>query len=106
MRRWIIGAATVAALLAATVVGPFGAAATAPYVYGCTPATIFNMDRNSLYWVSMTIYNGTASSAHLTHKILAGDGSILARCRPRPHPHGRGHSGWAHPTAGRYRAGD
>jgi hypothetical protein len=76
MRRSILVAASGIALAAAALIVPFGATAAAPYVYGCTPATIYNTD-SSTYIVSMTIYNGTASSAHLTHKILEGNGSIL-----------------------------
>jgi hypothetical protein len=75
MRRLIVIASTLAALAAALTVGPLGVASAAPYVYGCTPATIYN-DGVS-YVPVLTIYNGSASTANLTHKILAGTGLIL-----------------------------
>jgi hypothetical protein len=75
VRRWILTAASAAALAAAMAVGPFGAAAAAPYVYGCTPATMRGPMVN--YDLSLTIYNGSATTANLTHKILAGNGAIL-----------------------------
>jgi hypothetical protein len=75
MRRWILVASTLAGLVAALAVGPFGAAAAAPYVYGCTPANYDNGYAG--YTVVLTIYNGSATTANLTHKILASNGTIL-----------------------------
>ena len=76
MRRWIEGAVSLAALVGALAVGPFGAAAAPPYVYGCTPAGYFS-DQAPAYVVELAIYNGSASTANLTHKVLAGNGTIL-----------------------------
>jgi hypothetical protein len=74
MRRSIYAAAGALAFAGAMAVGPFGVAAAAPYVYGCTPASVY--DGNDVY-VSLSIYNGSASTANLTHKVLAGNGTIL-----------------------------
>ena len=75
MRRLILGAASIAALVAALAVGPFGAAAAAPYVYGCTPAMYTGGTTN--HEALLSIYNGSASTANLIHKILNADGLIL-----------------------------
>lgn len=75
MRRWILSAGGVLALAAALAVGPFGAAAAGPYVYGCTPAAYYNTGTS--YIVGLMIYNGSASTANVTHKILAGTGQVL-----------------------------
>ena len=40
MRRLIFAVASAVALVAALAVGPLGTAAAAPYVYGCTPASL------------------------------------------------------------------
>jgi hypothetical protein len=75
MRRSAMVATSLVALVAALVVGPFGAAAAPPYVYGCTPATFWFT--TSDYYVSLSIYNGTSTTANLTRKILAANGAIL-----------------------------
>ena len=75
MRRLITLAASAASLLAAIALGPLGAAASPPYVYGCTPATYYA--NNTGYLVFLSIYNGSAATANLTHKVLAGDGTNL-----------------------------
>jgi hypothetical protein len=85
MRRWIIGAASAAGLVAALSVGPFGAAAAPPYVYGCTPA-MFEGTTATSYIVSLSIYNGSSSTANLTHKVLAGTGAILNSSMFMPPP--------------------
>jgi hypothetical protein len=76
MRRSILVAASGLALVAAMAIGPFGAAAAAPYVYGCTPATLF-LSGNVPHILSLSIYDGSATSASLTIKVLSGDGHIL-----------------------------
>ena len=75
MFRPILVAISGIALASAMVVGPFGAIAGAPYVYGCTPAS--NSETSDVYFANLSIYNGSASAANLTIKILAGNGSIL-----------------------------
>ena len=75
MRRSILMAVSATALAGAMAVGPFGAAAAAPYVYGCTPVTFFETGTETI--ARLTIYNGSASTATLILKILAGNGSIL-----------------------------
>jgi hypothetical protein len=75
MRRLILVASTIASLAAAVAAGPLGAASAAPYVYGCTPASIWGATAD--YEVDFSIYNGSSAPAHLTHKILASDGTIL-----------------------------
>jgi hypothetical protein len=75
MRRWINATVIAVTFAAAMAVGPLGAGAAPPYVYGCTPAQEFNSA--TLYSVSLSIYNGSSSTANLTHKILAGNGTIL-----------------------------
>ena len=74
MRRSILVATSAIALAGAMAIGPFGAAAAAPYVYGCTPA---NFRTTEIAGVSLSIYNGSASTANLTHKVLAGNGTQL-----------------------------
>lgn len=76
MRRSFLVSASAAALLVALAVGPFGAAATGPYVLGCTPVSFFNSGTATTYQVSLSIYNGSASTANVTTKVLAGDGTI------------------------------
>jgi hypothetical protein len=75
MRRWIVAAASTVALVAALAAGPFGAAAAVPYVYGCTPAAYY---AGTAYFAELAIYNGSASTATITHKLLAGTGALLA----------------------------
>jgi hypothetical protein len=77
MRRTLMVCASAVALVMALAVGPFGAAAAAPYVYGCTPVTPFNSTTSTIYYVALSIYNGSATSATVTTKVLAGNGSIL-----------------------------
>jgi hypothetical protein len=76
MRRSFLIAISATAMVAAMAVGPFGAAAAAPYVYGCTPATFFGA--GSAYNTSLSIYNGSATTASLTIKVLAGNGTRLS----------------------------
>jgi hypothetical protein len=74
MHRLIVGITSAAALVTALVVGPFGAAAAAPYVYGCTPASYFVTDA---YWTQLSVYNGSAATANSLVKELAGNGALL-----------------------------
>ena len=73
MRRWIVGMAIAGALVGALAVGPFGAVAAAPYVYGCTPAAYYY---GSAYSGDVVIYNGSATTSNVTMKVLTGDGTI------------------------------
>ena len=73
MRRLILVASSVAALAAAVVAGPLGAA-SAPYVYGCTPATYY---AEASYGAFVAIYNGSATTSNFILKVLAGDGTIV-----------------------------
>jgi hypothetical protein len=75
VRRSILAAASGIFLAGAIAVGPFGASAAAPYVYGCTPAAIAGP--NVFFTEVLNVYNGSSTTANLTHKILAGDGTIL-----------------------------
>ena len=72
MRRLIVMAATVAALVVAVVIGPMGTAAAGPYVFGCTPLNWQGFAGNPR--AALTIYNGSAATANLTHKVLSGNG--------------------------------
>jgi hypothetical protein len=76
MRRSIQVGASTLAFATAIAIGPFGTAAAAPNVYGCTPATLFQQG-NASHTVSLSIYNGSASAATLTIKVLSGDGHIM-----------------------------
>jgi hypothetical protein len=75
MRRSSMMLASAVCLAGALAVGPLGTAAAAPFVYGCTPATLPTVP--DVYQRSLSIYNGSTSTASLTHKILAGNGTIL-----------------------------
>jgi hypothetical protein len=75
VRRLMIGVIGAVAALAALAVGPFGAAAGAPYVYGCTPGQAFSASGD--YLTILSVYNGSATAANLVTKILAFDGQIL-----------------------------
>jgi hypothetical protein len=75
MRRSILVAGSAIALAGAMAIGPFGAAAAAPYVYGCTPATVTRF--STQYLEQLNIYNGSAGTANLTTKILDAIGTIL-----------------------------
>jgi hypothetical protein len=81
MRRTIALSAAAAAFAIALLVGPLGAAAAGPYVYGCEPIQFhyFGAAGGGVghETIQLTIYNGAASAATLTHKILAGNGTIL-----------------------------
>jgi hypothetical protein len=74
MRRSILIATGAMALAGAMAVGPFGAAAAAPYVYGCTQASY---GATGDYQEALAIYNGSGATATLTHKFLAGNGTIV-----------------------------
>jgi hypothetical protein len=65
-----------AALLGALLVGPLGASATAPFVYGCTPAARVTAGGN--IGSTVTLYNGSAATANITMKPLAFDGTNLS----------------------------
>jgi hypothetical protein len=85
MRRSLLAAMSAICLAGALAVGPFGAAAAAPYVYGCTPALLFVP--SSSYEVDLWLYNGSASTASLTIKVLARSGAILnSTLSPVPPP--------------------
>jgi hypothetical protein len=75
MRGWIVVMAIALGLSGAMVIGPFAAATGAPYVYGCTPVGLTVSDADTD--VSLSIYNGSASAASLTHKILTANGTIM-----------------------------
>jgi hypothetical protein len=75
MRRLAAAAMFALALAGALAVGPLGVTAAAPYVYGCTPVTL--NEANDVYTVQLWIYNGSATTAHITHKLLAGNGTLL-----------------------------
>jgi hypothetical protein len=90
MRRLIILMAATTALAIALIVGPLGAAAAGPYVSGCGSLQIHWFGATgggpNHETVQLDIYNGSASSATLTHKILAGDGTILNAGQTPPVP--------------------
>ena len=75
MRRFLTLAATLAALSVAIFVGPMGTAAAGPYVFGCTPLSYTGFGGSPM--AQLNIYNGSAATATLIHKILAGDGTIM-----------------------------
>lgn len=72
MRR-MIASGGVGALLTVLILGTFQATAAAPYVYGCTPAS-FNNGGNISF---ARIYNGQTSTANVTFKAIAFDGTNL-----------------------------
>lgn len=76
MRRLILSAASAIALVAALAAGPLGAAAGAPYVYGCTPASLYTTS-SITYTMQLSVYNGSATGTSLTLKILSRNGTIL-----------------------------
>jgi hypothetical protein len=75
MNRRITLAAAGGALVALILSNVLGASAAGPYVYGCTPLTydVPTANQNA----SINIYNGGATTANLTHKVLSGDGTQL-----------------------------
>jgi hypothetical protein len=75
MKRSNFLAAASGALIAIVLSNVLGASAAAPYVYGCTTPNLpgFGGSEN----VVMTIYNGSATTANLTTKILSGNGTQL-----------------------------
>jgi hypothetical protein len=75
MNRRMTMAAAGGALVAMILSNVLGASAAGPYVYGCTALTwdVQNAASNA----SVTIYNGGSTTANLTHKLLAGDGTQL-----------------------------
>jgi hypothetical protein len=75
MRQTIVLAATMAAFAVALVIGPLGTAAAGPYVFGCGPLSPHASSGTGNGQID--IYNGSAATANLTHKILAGDGTQL-----------------------------
>jgi hypothetical protein len=76
MRRPFLIAASALAFAGAIVAGPLGAEAAPPYVYGCTPGlALVNTTATEVNGYS--IYNGSASSASLTIKLLDANGMIL-----------------------------
>ena len=68
MRRLILSAASAIGLVAAVALGPFGAAADAPYVYGCTPASLYASSGS--YVMELSIYNGSASTARDSDRVV------------------------------------
>jgi hypothetical protein len=72
----VIATTFAAGLLAgALLIGPLGAAAAGPYVYGCTPAAAFTGGTQPFFG---TIYNGNATTANITFKLLAFDGTNVS----------------------------
>jgi hypothetical protein len=62
-------------LVGALLIGPLGAVAAAPFVYGCTPGSI-------LYGAALTytssLYNGSSATANVTMKLLAYNGTNVS----------------------------
>lgn len=58
-------------LVGALLIGPLGAVAAGPYVYGCSPTAHFT----GTEVFSATLYNGNATTANVTMKLLAFDGT-------------------------------
>jgi hypothetical protein len=78
VRRIMTVCGSALALVVAVALGPLGSAGEAPYVYGCTPVLFFNDSGSLRAWrVSLSIYNGSAATANITTKVLAGDGTIM-----------------------------
>ena len=75
MRRLMVVAASAGALVAALAVGPFGATAAAPYLYGCTSMTLPNAG-GTISW-TVNIYNGSATTSILIIKFLDASGRIF-----------------------------
>jgi hypothetical protein len=73
MRR-ILAAGGALALGVAMVFGSFRATAAAPYVYACSQVSFFV---GAITTTEVTIYNGTATTANITFKALAYDGTNL-----------------------------
>jgi hypothetical protein len=76
VRRLIGTAVTATALAVALLVGPLGASATAPFVYGCTPAA--RQIAGGSLTSTVTLYNGSAATANITMKLLAFDGTNVS----------------------------
>ncbi len=82
MRLRLGGSIALVALAVAAMVGPFGAAAAAPYVYSCTPGTpIAGGTQTPLY-----LYNGQASTATVTIRALTPDGTNITAGVGLPNP--------------------
>src|SRR5690242_3012540 len=76
MRRTMVAGTSALVLIAAMALLSFGPSAAATvYVYGCTPATSFKT--GSAYTTSLSVHNPDGGAANLTHKVLAGNGTIL-----------------------------
>jgi hypothetical protein len=75
MNRRITLAAAGGALAALILSNVLGAAAAGPYVYGC--GTLNWPNTGGTEKAVLTIYNGSAVTANLTHKILSGNGTQL-----------------------------
>jgi hypothetical protein len=76
MRR-IIAAFGAGAISVALLLGTLQASAAAPYVYACSQVAIAANVLGNARATRVTIYNGTATSANITMKALALDGTIL-----------------------------
>jgi hypothetical protein len=70
LRRLTAAGVTAAGLLIAVVAGPLSTSAAAPFVYGCAPATEVGSTLSRV-----TLYNGSATTANVTMKLLAFDGT-------------------------------
>jgi hypothetical protein len=75
MNRRISMAAAGGALVAMILGNVIGASAAGPYVYGCATLNLPGMGGTET--AVMTIYNGSATTANLTRKILSGNGTQL-----------------------------
>jgi hypothetical protein len=75
MNRRITLAAAGGALVALILSNVMGASAAGPYVYGCTSLNIVGLGGTER--TTLSIYNGSATTANLTHKVLSGNGTNL-----------------------------
>jgi hypothetical protein len=67
----------------------FGAVTTSaagPYVYGCGPFTLEGVNSGIKMLSSFSIYNGSAATANLTHKVLTGNGTQVGGSFTPPIP--------------------
>jgi hypothetical protein len=76
MNRKISLAAASGALVALIFSNVVGTSAAGPYVYGCTSLNVVGLGGNER--ATLSIYNGSATTANLTHKVLSGNGTNLS----------------------------
>jgi hypothetical protein len=76
MSRKITLAAAGGALVAIILGNVMGASAAGPYTYGCTSLNVLGLGGTEKAMLS--IYNGSAATANLTHKVLSGNGTNLS----------------------------